>query len=290
MPMKLSFSHNPVLSEGLFDLLDTVFPGVRRVAQNAKALGAPWESVSTPFVCFDSGRVVAHVGVIELSLVVLGQSTTVGTIHGVATHPQYRHRGYYRQLMEEVLQHCEPRYGTLILTTEHPEYFLPFGFRVVQEHLFTVQCNSTGIAHGCRLVNTQDVADVAMLHRLLEARKPVSTVVGVVKDKAVFCFNEGSRPLYYAPDLDVLICLELERTWLKLFDIVGANIPPLATILDQIPQPITEVAICFSADCLAVEAQANPYVFDHDGPSYLMVRGPFAAEGQTFTLPRSART
>jgi hypothetical protein len=50
------------------------------------------------------------------------------------------------------------------------------------------------------------------------------------------------------------------------------------------------VAICFSADQLAVEAEATPYVLDHDGPSYLMVRGPCAAEGQPFTLPRSART
>jgi predicted N-acetyltransferase YhbS len=288
--MKYSFSDNPALSERLFDLLDTVFPGVRQVAQNARALGAPWESVSTPFIHFEQGRAIAHVGVIELSLVLLGRTVTVGSIHGVATHPEARRRGHFRRLMEEVLQYCAGRYETLMLTTEHPEYFAPFGFRVVKEHLFTVKCDSAGGSDGFRLLDTSQTGDIALLHRLLETRQAVSQVVGAVNEKAVFCFNEGSRPLHYAADLDVIACLELEEGRLKLFDIVGPKIPPLARVLERIPQRLDEAAICFSADQLAVEAEATPYVLDHDGPSYLMVRGPFAAEGQPFTLPRSART
>jgi predicted N-acetyltransferase YhbS len=288
--MKHSFSDNPALSERLFDLLDTVFPGVRQVARNARALGASWESVSTPFIHFERGRAVAHVGVIELSLVLLGQTVTVGSIHGVATHPNARRRGHFRRLMEEALQYCADRYETLILTTEHPEYFAPFGFRVVQEHLFTVKCDSAGGNDGFRLLDMRQAGELALLHRLLEERQAISQVVGVVNEKAVFCFNEGSRPLHYAADLDVIVCLELEERRLKLFDIVGPKIPPLAHVIERIPQPLDEVATCFSADQLAEKAEATPYVLDHDGPSYLMVRGPFAAEGQPFTLPRSART
>ena len=37
-------------------------------------------------------------------------------------------------------------------------------------------------------------------------------------------------------------------------------------------------------------AEAKPYIFDHDGPTHLMARGPFATEGHQFSLPRSART
>lgn len=288
--MRHSFSDNPALSERLFDLLDAVFPGVRQVARNARALGASWESVSTPFIHFEQGRAVSHVGVIELSLVLLGQTVTVGSIHGVATHPDVRRRGHFRRLMEEALEYCASRYETLILTTEHPEYFAPFGFRVVSEHLFTVKCDSAGGGDGFRLLDTRQASDLALLHRLLEARQAVSQVVGVVNEKAVFCFNEGSRLLHYAADLDVIVCMGLEETRLKLFDIVGPKIPPLARVLERIPRRLDEVAICFSADQLAVEAEATPYVLDHDGPSYLMVRGPFAAEGHPFTLQRSVRT
>ncbi len=288
--MQYSFSADPTLSERLFDLIDTVFPGLRQVAHNARALGAPWESVSTPFLICEGERVLSHVGVIELSLIVLGEKTAVGSIHGVATHPDYRRRGHYRQVIEEALHYCAQRYPTQILTTEHPEYFEPFGFRVVQEHGFTVTPQSTQRRDGLRLLDPHDVQDIALLHRLLETRTPVSQVVGVINEKAVFCFNEGSRPLYYAADLDVILCLEQEGTCLRLLDVVGPHIPPLAAIVERVPHPVEEVAICFSPDRLAVTAEAKPYLFDHDGPSYLMVRGPFAAEGHAFTLPRSART
>lgn len=288
--MKGSFVDDATLSERLFELLDLVFPSVPALAQQARALGASWESVSTPFFHVEEGRLIAHVGVIELPLIVSGLLVSVGSIHAVATHPGYRRRGRYRQVMEEVLAYCADRYETLILTTEHPEYFEPFGFRRVQEYVFTVQRGAHGNAKGARILDTRTTEDITLLHRLLETRAPVSQVVGVIKEKAVFCFNEGSRPLHYVPNLDVVVCLERQDAKLKLFDIVGAQIPPLAALLEQLPQRTEEVKICFSPDRLAVDARATPYVFDHDGPSYLMVRGPFAAEGQAFTLPRSART
>ena len=124
--MQCAFSDNTNLSPQVFDLLDVVFPGVRQVADHARALGAAWETVSTPFVRFEDGRIVSHVGVIELSLVSLGQPVTVGAIHGVATHPEFRRR--------------------------------------------------------------------------IETREPVSNVVGIVNEKAIFCFNEGSNPLHYVRD------------------------------------------------------------------------------------------
>jgi GNAT superfamily N-acetyltransferase len=288
--MKLSFSDDSFLSKPVFDLLDVVFPGIRQLAENARALGGSWESVSTPFICFDGGRAVSHVGVIELSLVLLGRIVTVGAIHGVATHPGYRRRGYYRRAMEAALEYCANRYQTLILTTEHPEYFERFGFRFVREHLFTFKSDSAGEVNGVRLIDTKEPNDIELLNRLLEMREPVSKVVGVLNEKAVFCVNEGSRPLYYAEDLDVIVCLELEGTRLKLFDLVGPELPSLIGLLNRIPQRVEEVEICFSPDRLAIDATARPYVLDHDGPSYLMVRGPFAAEGTAFTLQRSART
>lgn len=288
--MRYSFSENPAISVRLFDLLDTVFPGVREVAENARRIGAAWESVSTPFIHFLDERAVSHVGIIELSLVLAGQPVTVGSIHGVATHPEYRRHGHYRRVMEEALQYGDERYETLILTTEHPEYFTPFGFRVIQEHVFTVSCAAPGNRTLLRLLDLQQKADAELLLRLLKSRAPISTVVGVSNETAVFCFNEGWRPLHYAADLDVIICLEMEGTRLKLFDVVGTAVPPLADLLEQIPQRITEVEICFAPDRLAPEARATPYLLDHDGPSYLMARGPFAAEAHAFTLPRSART
>jgi GNAT superfamily N-acetyltransferase len=287
--LKHSFANEPALSEALFDFLETVFPGLRKAAEQAGALGATWESVSTPFLLSESGQIVSHIGVIGLSMVLLGQIAPVGVIHAVATHPSYRRRGYYRRLMDEVIEDCAGRYDTLILLTGNPEYYEPFGFRVVQEYCFTVHCRSAAGTDGLRLLDKQSAGDVAILNRLLETREPVSEVVGVVKEKAVFCFNEGARPLRYAEDLDAIFCLEIQGAQLKLHDVVGPNVPPLEELLNRIPQPIEEVTIYFAPDRLGVDAEPTPCVLDDDGPSYLMVRGPFLAEGRAFTLPRPTR-
>jgi hypothetical protein len=223
-------------------------------------------------------------------LTLLGRSVAVGSIHAVATHPQFRRRGFYRELMEEVLQYSANRYETLILTTANPEYYEPFGFRPLQEHTFTLHRQAPGNAGGLRLLDLHDAVDVALMNRLLRTRTPVSQVVGVGDAAAVFHFNEARRPLHYVDDLDVMVCMEMDGGTLKLFDIVGPELPLLEALLARIPQPIEQVVAYFAPDRFAADATVTPYALDHDGPSYLMVRGPFAAEERPFTLPRSART
>ncbi len=284
-----SFAEDPSISDRLFNLLEIVFPEIKisDAAQVGRTLGASWESASTPFIRLHDDVAISHVGVLEIPMQLMGQNITVGGIHAVCTHPEYRRRGYYREVMEEVLDYCENRYDTLVLTTAQPELYQPFGFRVVGEHIFIAKCDSAGGTDGFRLINTSDTNDVKLLHRLLEIREPVSNIVGIVNEKAVFCVNEGRNPLYYAPDLDVIICMEIKDTQLQLFDVVGTRICSLAEILERIPERIQEVAIYFSPDRLNADVQALSHILD--GDSLLMVRGNFAAEGEKFMLPRSAR-
>jgi len=283
-----SFYDEPNLVKHLFQLLEVVFPeiGITAAAENAKKLGAPWETASTPFIKFQDDIAITHVGVLEIPMQLMGENVTVGGIHGVCTHPEFRRRGYYREVMEEVLDYCESRYQTLVLTTSQPEFYEPFGFRVVKEHNFKSKCNSTGGVNGFRLLNLSDEKDIKLLHRLLSTREPVSNIVGVVNEKSLFCVNEGRNSLYYAPDLDTIVVMEVQGTKLKLFDIVGTKIPLLMAILSRISQPIEDVEVYFSPERLDVDVEAFPHIFDE---TVLMVRGAFPAEFEKFMLPRSAR-
>jgi len=120
-----------------------------------------------------------------------------------------------------------------------------------------------------------------------------------VREKAVFCFNEGTRPLHYAADIDVLASMEVDGSRLKLYDVVAPRMCSLATLLARIPQAVEEVWVGFSPDKLrASRAEALPHSIKGNdglmghvlgGQDLFMVRGPFAAEGQKFTVPRSAR-
>jgi len=150
-----------------------------------------------------------------------------------------------------------------------------------------VQCSSKGNVDGWRILDFSDNQDLTLLHRLLETRAPVSHVVGVVNEKPVFFVNEGSRNLYYAEDLDLIACIEIESEKLHIFDLVSPKICSLKDILPRIPQLITEVIIYFHPELLDVEnVQVLPHKLED---TVLMVRGKFAAEGEKFMLPRSAR-
>jgi predicted N-acetyltransferase YhbS len=284
---KRSFSSDPNLSDRLFELVEMTFPGLNDLVECGRKLGVPWEAVSTPFIHFHDDVAITHVGVLEIPMEIMGQRVTVGGIHGVATREEFRRRGYYREVMQEVLEYCDQMYETLVLTTPEPEYYLPFGFRVLEEYIFHVQCSSKGNTNGWRILDFSDSKDIALLHRLLETRTPVSHVVGVVNEKAVFFVNECSRTLYYAEDLDLIACMEIENNRLHIFDLVATKIYSLKEILVRIPQLIEEVKIYFSPDRLDVDnVQAFPYQLED---TLLMVRGKFAAEEEKFMLPRSAR-
>ncbi|NJM68822.1 MAG: GNAT family N-acetyltransferase [Scytonema sp. RU_4_4] len=284
-----SFSQDPTLSSRLFNLLEVVFPeiGISNAAECARKLGASWEEASTPFIRFQNDLAITHVGVLEIPMQLMGEMITVAGIHGVCTRPEFRRRGYYREVMQEVLDYCDKRYKTLVLTTAQPELYEPFGFRFVREHVFISKCNTLGGIHGLRLLDTTNIDDVKLLNRLLETRKPISHILGIVKEKALFCVNEGSNPLHYAEDLDVILCMEIEGTKLKLFDLLGTKICTLEDILERIPQPIEQVEIYLSPERLNADVQAFPHRLN--GDSFLMVRGEFAAEEEKFMIPRSTR-
>jgi GNAT superfamily N-acetyltransferase len=293
--------------EGIFALLEVIWPGLGHGVGHAAELGGVWQEVSTPFISTAWGRPVAHVGLIALPLVLSGRPVTVGTVHAVCTHPDYRRSGHYRRAMEELLAHAAGRFETLILTTEHPEYFTPFGFRELQEHgFFVTGRRGGGVAPestAFRRLDFKAPGDVQLLGRLLAEREPVSLVAGVRSERVVFCFNEGRKPLHYIEPLDALVCLETHGEELRLLDVVSPKIPSLDELLAAIPGTFDRVTIAFTPDRLGeicdastcsgtgcTKIHSRPWLFDHDGPAHLMVRGPFAPEGTPFSLPRSART
>ncbi|PAX58464.1 hypothetical protein [Brunnivagina elsteri] len=107
---------------------------------------------------------------------------------------------------------------------------------------------------------------------MLETRVPVSNIIGVFSQKALFLVNECTLPLYYFPSLDALACLAIENNQLKLFDLVTSNLNfPLQALLEQIPKPIEEISIYFSPDCLQVDTQALAETFEGIHYSWFVV-------------------
>src|SRR5262249_22141925 len=147
-----------------------------------------WTDVSTPFVRWQDERAIAHVGVIELPLVLDGRRVRVGSIHAVCTDPAARARGHCRALLEEALAYCDARYETVVLTTLIGELYARFGFRPLREHAFVRALTperSTGPAL-TRLLSMDVDEDVRLLRGLLTRRQAVSGRLGSLEDGTIF--------------------------------------------------------------------------------------------------------
>jgi GNAT superfamily N-acetyltransferase len=290
------------IDPALASLLGRVWPALPAGVARAEALGFAWAAVSTPFVRREGGRIVGHVGLIELPLVVAGQRRVVGAIHAVCTDPDRRGRGLGRALMAEALRAADARYDTVVLTTLIPEFYARFGFRAVCEHAFsrTLPAASAPRAEpGRALAETPD--DARLLRRLLATRAPVSERLGsqeggtVLAVDLLLTWGDLSRA-HYHPALDVVTIHEIRDRTLILYDVVGAAIPPLTTLAAAIGGDADHVVTYFAPDRLGEGFRAERWDVaraEAQGERWfagLMLRGPLAVEDDPFMLPPLSRT
>ncbi len=276
----------------VYRLIDTVWPGDYEVIQLTEKLGVPWHVASTPFVRFDGNRAISHVGVLQLTMTVCRTEVLVGGIHAVCTHPDYRGRGYNRQVMQEALQHCESRFHASLLFTDEPTIYTRYGFRTVEEHIFEATDVPAKKPTGdLRRLSATSPRDLALLKRLALDRTPVSNVVGVLESGGLLVTNElFSHPdferIHYSEEINCVIVFEVNSNVLQLYDIVGPQIPPLDEIASLVSADFERVEIHFSPDLLHVNvAQTKP----RPTGDYLMVRGAIDFGTQPFAIPPLAR-
>ena len=284
----------------LLALLGRVWPFLPPAIARAEALGFSWAAISTPFVHYEGARAVAHVGVIELPLVLAGRQRMVRSIHAVCTDADRRLRGHARRLMEAALAHCRVRYGTVVLTTLIPDFYTRLGFRTVTEHAYTRAVRSPGASAGGRRL-TESAEDARLLTRLVGHRVPVSERLGVLDATVVFVFGlllgwgDFTRAYYHAA-LDVVTVHEVVGRTLVLYDVVGARLPPLADVLETIGADVDRLITMFVPDRLGPGFRAEPWdraraeAIGDRAFTGLMARGALTPSADAFMLPPMGRT
>lgn len=263
-----------------FDLLDLAFPGIKETARRARAWGAAWEDASTPFVTMHRGVAISHVGVLPLPLFIEGRPVRAYGIHAVCTHPDHRRRGHFRRLLTRALQACDG--GPILLYTDQPHLYVPFGFRLVQEHRFVASFPPTGDQDGWRRLTPSDGR--ALMARV-ERRAPVSHVLALGSERTILAFHAVRTPLLHAHDLDLTMAARVEGATLHLLDLVGPVLPSLEEITRRFATPFERVVISFAPDRLSFPTRAEPW----EPEERLMVRGAFEVEGREFAVPALGR-
>ena len=212
----------------------------------------------------------------------------------MATRPEYRRRGLFHALMARALAEADARFECLLLYTETPELYRPFGFRALEQRAFlgrVAGCRDAACAPRPRRLSLTEPSDLALLQELFDGRCPVSGHLGLQDHRASFLLTAPCYPDWRLDHLvgeEAVVVHERRDGRVRLIDVVCRRFPgtaALAAVLDPEAKN-REFEVLFPPDRLGDRFEERRY--RHPEGDVLMVRGPFAIEGSAFMLPPTA--
>lgn len=286
-PFDWNYDSNVEKRNKLFPLFKMVFGFDESVLKDFYASGFA-NPTYTPFTFFNDGVAIANVSMFDMPLLINDQKVNTAGIQSVMTEPQYRGKGLFKKLFELMLSEIDSRFDTSFLFTSIPELYRPFGFREVKESFFVASYKKeTGQREpSLRKLDIFNDEDVLVIRELFNHFAPISHVFAPLSHASSFYLNmfdpDYSKKLYYSQELNVIIVFELENNTLKLYDLIGKEIPKIDEIVTSIGAPVSQIEFHFHPDLFALQEFKSIHI-----PGHLMVRGNIDLPSN-FKFPKTA--
>ncbi|OWW05074.1 acetyltransferase [Rhizobium sp. R72] len=241
-------------------------------------MGRPDPS-SMPFGWFAAdGRLAANLSAFAMPLVINGRTVNAAAFQSGAVRPPWRGLGLYRDLTQKALAWCEEKgFEAIVLYTDKPALYEPYGFRSLSLHAYSGNAPVASKAQlPARHLDPLTKTDLELLRAALKTREPVSDVLAVRESAAMFLINTQLDPgvrISWLRREQAAVAWKMEAPGhFRLLDVVGADIPSLATIIAALDIDAGVVDVLFCPDKLGWSGQAQPL----ESYTHLMIRAPRA--------------
>jgi predicted N-acetyltransferase YhbS len=215
-------------------LINQVFPGAKNMISQARELGANWQDASSPFVIEKKGNLIAHLGIVPLTLAFANQTKRVAALHAICVKKEYRRQGYFKQLMKDALETIQLHFDSSILFTEDPHFYEPYGYKIVPQYDFSVTVNSEGESSDLRPFYLQNPEDLALLKGLYANRVDLFNTFWL-QHETLFILNSLDMKLFYSKQLDAILIFK-GHNFRYLEDIVSSTPITLQDIVNVLPK------------------------------------------------------
>jgi GNAT superfamily N-acetyltransferase len=237
-------------------------------------LGGP-DPTSMPFGWFAAdGTLAANLSAFAMPLVINGRQINAAAFQSGAVRPPWRGRGLYRDVTRKALEWCErQQFEAIVLYTDKPSLYEPYGFRSLpMQRYFGAAPKLYPATEPARPLDARNGTDLAPLQEALKTRAPVSDVLAVSGNAAMFLINTQLDPevrLSWLDDEQAVVAWKPgEAGRFSLLDVVAAEIPPLAVILGGLGVTPEHVDVFFSPDKLDWRGEALTF----DNGTAFMIR------------------
>ncbi|GAB6613545.1 MULTISPECIES: GNAT family N-acetyltransferase [Bacillus] len=259
--------------EQLFPLFEEVF-GITTQTLNDFSEKGYWDNTFKALSFLQDDKVIANVGAFSLPLLINGERINAMGIQSVMTHPNFRRQGLMTHLLDKMIVEIDKKCDCVVLFTENPELYAPFGFNVVQEYLMTVPYDKNKDNDFLlRKLNYYNEENRLLIQETIDSSQRLSNKFSTPSFQSSFYLNmydaKWNEKLYYSEKLDALIVYEIDNEKLKLYGVFAPVLPVLDEICGEISERFTEIEFYFSPDQLGIE---DVQFTELQSSKYLMVR------------------
>jgi len=188
-----------------------------------------WDNAYSPYSYFKNGVIVASVCIYLLDAIIDGASTQLVQISGVGTLDAYRRMGLSRKLTELGLEYANKHDLGIFLFADEAAipYYKSCGFTPLTEYIEIMESDPTDTQLGIVQLNPMLKEDQKKIFAYAKRRTPISSQFSIINPKlfmfhALYFLREN---VYEVSDLNCLVCFHREGNTLRIFDIVGEQIP-----------------------------------------------------------------
>lgn len=259
--------------EQLFPLFEEVF-GITTQTLNDFSEKGYWDNTFKALSFLQDDKVIANVGAFSLPLLINGEKINAMGIQSVMTHPNFRRQGLMTHLLDKMIVEIDKECDCVVLFTEKPELYAPFGFNVVQEYLMTIPYDKNkGNDFLLRKLDYYNEENRQLIQETIDSSQRLSNKFSTSNFQSSFYLNmydvKWNEKLYYSEKLDALIVYEVDNEKLKLYGVFAPVIPVLDEICGEISERFTEIEFYFSPDQLGID---DIQFTELQSSKYLMVR------------------
>lgn len=247
--MLVNYIDDPTLFARCIQLIDDVFPGIKKVAMQGMKYGACWDKVSLPFIIENNGEVIAHLGIIPLEILLHQKQCHVAAIHGICVKENFRGQGLFKQLMQEAIHYIQQHFDAALLFTDQPDLYTRYHFSILPEYDFIIdypkyQTPTTDL----RTLSLDNKDDLNLIQDLLHDHLPTSNQMSLVNESTIFILDNLHKKIFFSAHINALIVYEIKDNCLVLKEVLSKKLFTLDDIAKCIPERFNKIVLQFCPD------------------------------------------
>ncbi|WP_343744132.1 GNAT family N-acetyltransferase [Chitinophaga sp.] len=202
-----------------------------------------WDHTCVPHVLMDGDTVIANATVNVLQVRWQEKEQTWLQLGTVMTHPDYRHQGLSRWLMDKIFEEWKGQYDVMFLFANEKvlDFYPKFGFVPAGEYQYHTRQLAPQPGK-VRQLDMDNAADRALLLQKYAQSNPFAalTVTSPAGLLMFYCTQSMQSCIYHLEDVDMVAVVEHEDGVMTCHDIFGETHQSLSDILPVLVKKDTQ--------------------------------------------------